>query len=1299
MKKILAFILSVLIIFGTVTMSACDMSTDTKDSSAEETEKNPSKNNKDDKDNKDDNKDNNEDDKNKETEKNPNSNIKDPFQNPSLDNSSNNNSGMDDNTQNNPDKDDAVKPDIPNDKDDNTKPSTPDKDDNTPNAPDTQQTFCVTFWSDDGIVQEITLPYGTLVVQEPEVPEPPVGYTNGRWQDYSINNEDVSVYPQYDAIKYTAYFKDGETLITTRSFTVEDTYISNFPSNPTKNGYTGRWSSYTIGAGNIEIQAIWSANTYNITYAGIAAATHSNPATYTPDGAVTLTGAVREGSEFIGWYDKNDQLVTVIPEGTTGDMTLTAKWNILYTAGLSYTQLTDGTWEVSGIGVWQGTEIYIPATHGGVAVTSIADSAFRYNHDITEVSIPDSVTSIGRYAFEYCDHIKILKLGAGIATVGFKAFNECDGLERVIFADVDAWASIDFDGYEANPVFWSEAIYEGNELIDTLVISEGVKSIGVRAFYGFKGSAVVLPSTLESIGEYAFANTLITHITIPGGVKTVTSNAFYFSKLVSVTFEEGVETIQTGAFVSCGDLETVNFASTVCVVELNAFRFCDNAIVEVGGVRYVGTWAIGSVSNIENAVLRDGTVGIAQGAFKKRETLTAITLPDTLRYINEEAIYDTSITTLVIPDSVLKIGKDALYNNSYLRSLTIGKGVTSLDRGMLRSYELESLTIPFVGASREGTENTHIGYIFGAEDHTGNKTSLPETLKTIRVTDATTIATNAFYNCQSLTCIIISDTVTSIGSGAFKNVTALERITLPFIGLTKDSVGTKNFSKIFANSDPLQPIPTTLTHVTILGGERINAYDFYFCNSIEYLSLPATMKTFDFQAFGECTGLKIVNISDLDAWCRIEMADGNSNPLRASANAQLYLNGSPIGGSVELGDVEKIPYKTFSSCGLVSIVLPSTLTTIEEWAFSGCVSLVEIYNKSDLTLTIGSTENGAVAYYAKNIYGVNEGSSKLSQTDDGFVFYDDEGTYYLVDYVGESLEAVLPASCGGSEYILRNYAFYDRGDVISVDISSGVSEMQNNALTGCDGIKTLYLPYVGMEKLSLESVNTDFNLGYIFGSVRYNSTATAGAKVPESLKTVVIKGGTTIASAAFRNCIYIENVIIADTTLDLGVNVFENCTSLKSLHIPAAVRELSPDICVGCTSLESITVDPANSEFRSEGNCLIRKGSSGDTVYVGCKNSVIPTDGSITNIGRSAFNGCTGLESIVIPESVTTISGLVFNGCTNLTSVVFEDPTGWSVDVSGTVSAVDATALADPATAANYLKTDYTNALWKKLNG
>ncbi|MBQ7325220.1 MAG: leucine-rich repeat domain-containing protein [Clostridia bacterium] len=137
------------------------------------------------------------------------------------------------------------------------------------------------------------------------------------------------------------------------------------------------------------------------------------------------------------------------------------------------------------------------------------------------------------------------------------------------------------------------------------------------------------------------------------------------------------------------------------------------------------------------------------------------------------------------------------------------------------------------------------------------------------------------------------------------------------------------------------------------------------------------------------------------------------------------------------------------------------------------------------------------------------------------------------------------------------------------------------------------------------------------------------------------------------SCPYVD-IVIPSTYNDLpvvaiGLDNLEPRWKIQTLTIPASVVNIERDTLSDCRNLREITVEAGNPVYHSQGNCLIETATG--VLVVGCNNSVIPDDGSVTEIGRTAFYHCEGLTEITIPEGVTTIGAFAFDGCSNLATV------------------------------------------------
>ena len=146
---------------------------------------------------------------------------------------------------------------------------------------------------------------------------------------------------------------------------------------------------------------------------------------------------------------------------------------------------------------------------------------------------------------------------------------------------------------------------------------------------------------------------------------------------------------------------------------------------------------------------------------------------------------------------------------------------------------------------------------------------------------------------------------------------------------------------------------------------------------------------------------------------------------------------------------------------------------------------------------------------------------------------------------------------------------------------------------------------------------------------------------------------TQIEDRAFMNCTGLTSITIPDSVTSIGDLAFNGCMNLGNVTIGSSVTSIGVHAFYECWWLTSITVSAGNPVYHSDENCLIETESK--TLVVGCENSIIPDDGSVTSIGKYAFSCCPGLASISIPDSVTSIGAWAFENCYDLTSITIPD--------------------------------------------
>lgn len=145
-----------------------------------------------------------------------------------------------------------------------------------------------------------------------------------------------------------------------------------------------------------------------------------------------------------------------------------------------------------------------------------------------------------------------------------------------------------------------------------------------------------------------------------------------------------------------------------------------------------------------------------------------------------------------------------------------------------------------------------------------------------------------------------------------------------------------------------------------------------------------------------------------------------------------------------------------------------------------------------------------------------------------------------------------------------------------------------------------------------------------------------------------MSGVQSVGSDAFA-ATSLSSIEFGDALTSIGEEVFVNCTKLKKIEIPENVTSLGKQLFRGCDSLKSVVVAVGNSMYRSEGNCIILKGT--EELVEASMATGIPN--GVRIIGSNAFAGnAHTFDKLVVPSNVKLVRAYAFYGC-KITSIEF----------------------------------------------
>ena len=411
------------------------------------------------------------------------------------------------------------------------------------------------------------------------------------------------------------------------------------------------------------------------------------------------------------------------------------------------------------------------------------------------------------------------------------------------------------------------------------------------------------------------------------------------------------------------------------------------------------------------------------------------------------------------------------------------------------------------------------------------------------------------------------------------------------------------------------------------------------CSGLTSVTIPNSVKSIGDEAFLECSGLTSVTIPNSVTSIGYGAFFGCSG-----------LTSVTIGNSVtSIGDY------AFRGCsGLTSVTIPNSVTSIGSYAFEYCSGLTSV------TIPNSVTSIGSSAFYAcSGLTSVTIPNSVTSIGEYAFqncsgltsvhisdiaawcnIIFDNYETnpLYYAEHLYLNGEEVKDLVIPNSVTSIGDYAFDGCSGLTSVTIPNSVKSIGREAFDGCSGLTSVTIG-TGVESIGK----------YAFNKCSGLTSVTIGNSV------------TIIGYGAFKGCTELLNVYCyAENVPSTESNVFNGIDGEKAtLHVPAASIESykakSPWSSFKNIVAISTEVDGINYNFDAETHqaTVIAKSSG---MYSG--EIVIPesveyggTTYSVTSIGSSAFEECSGLSSVTIPNSVTSIGEWAFFSCSGLTSV------------------------------------------------